>query len=178
MTAAYGLPYVVEKISDVLVARLAMASITLADPDGIAYGRARLAETPAPPRVVVVPKGGAFGGRDGAYPTNVPAAKVRRPRMSRRAEGEVHCWGRSYEEAEILLDQFCNAALDVAVGQLEFTGAQWSEEQRVVQAGEEVIFGFTVIIPIVDGPVPTQVVAAAQDEGHFITQGGGDTIAC
>jgi len=177
MTASYGFPYVVERISDVLVARLAVASITLAG-GAIEFGRDKLRDQDAPPRVVVVPKGGAFGGRDAAYPANVSAAKVRRPRMSRRAEGEVHCWGTDYEQAEILLDQFCNAALDVAVGQLEFTGASWAEETNIVQAGQRVAFGFTVIIPIVDGPVPTQVVTRTSDEGHFIQVNGSDTVAC
>jgi len=178
VTAAYGFPYVVAKISDALVARLTPAGITLAD-GAITLGRDHLREHFAPPRVVVVPRGGAFGGRDAAHPSNVTAAKRQRPRMSRRAEGEVHCWGTDYENAELLMDQFCNAALDVAVGQLEFTSASWAEETNIVQAGQRVAFGFTVIIPIVDGPVPFAPVGTRADhEGHFIGQNGVDTVAC
>lgn len=177
MSGSYGFAYVVAQLSTVLVARLAPASIILADA-GVAFGRDHLREQFAPPRVIVVPKGGPFGGRDAAFPGNVPAATLQRPRMSRRATGEVHCWGTDYDQAEILMDQFCNAAMDVAVGQLEFSGASWAEETKIAQAGQRVMFGFSCIIPIVDGAVPSQVVTGVQDEGHFITQNGGDTIAC
>ena len=179
MTAAYGFPYIVEKISDALVLRLTGTGITLADANAIGFGRDLLFEERSAPRVLVLPKGGPFGGRDAAHPSNVTAAKSQRPRASRLATGEVHCWGRTYEEAEVLLDQFCNAAMDVAVGQLQFSPASWNEETAVIVAGQEVVFGFSCIIPIVDGPVPfAPLGTTVQDEGHFITMNGHDTTAC
>lgn len=179
MTATYGFPYVVEKISDALVARLSPTSIVLADDNTISFGRDRLREQLAAPRVVVVPRGGAFGGRDAAFPGNAPAAKVQRPRMSRRAAGEVHCWGRTYEEAELLMDQFCNAALDVAIGQLEWSPASWAEETNIAQYGQRIAFGFSVIVPIVDGPVALAPVGTkVQHEGHLVLPNGTDITAC
>lgn len=179
---SYGFPAVVAAISTVLVARLATASVVLID-GGIAFGRDRLREQMAPPRVVVVPKGGAFGGRDAAGPSNVAAAKLQRPRASRMASGEVHCWGVSYEQAELLMDQYVNSCLDVAVGLSTFTSASWAEETNISQAGQRVMFGFTVVIPIVDGAIPMflptpQNPLIVQDEGHLIQMSGSDTTAC
>jgi hypothetical protein len=108
-------------------------------------------------------------GRVVCYPTNDPINPTTRiggnprARRTRMASLETHVWGpvaisqdgaidsvQSLRNAESLLNVVINAAMDLAVGTIQFSAIQWDERTAVARAGWLAILTITVEVPIVD----------------------------
>ncbi len=183
--------YVISAISDDLVARLAAKSynplVVQSGSSRVLFGREYTVENVAPPRVVVVPKGGPFSARSAANSSttqvgtkdNRNAATVQRPLWSRNAGAEVHCWGADYADAEFLGDQFIVSMQLVIPGCFRLGSGYWVEDINIVVRGQTWVFTFTCDIPVFDDTVdraPTDTTVT--HEGYIELPDGSSEQGC
>lgn len=124
-------------------------------------GGEHIAAQDAPPRIVWVPKGGAFGPVDkgGTNP---------RPLKTRNLRVEVHCWGKDYEAAEDLVNRISAAAHSVASGSMSHDNELWPEGNEQLSAlGRVIILSFTFRVPVTGRTYATVTPTAATQTPEF-----------
>lgn len=126
----------------------------LADP-GVAvdFGRAALVRHERPPRIMWVPVGGPVGvateiGRQDFGGVSARAVHERAIRC------EIHCWGRTFDETETLLENTVVALRRTALASYELGAETWQTEsedgQADLQYGALVILEAVLFLPVAD----------------------------
>lgn len=100
------------------------------------------------PRIVEVPSKDTFG-------MNVPmsSAGASRAIRTRFAGWEIHFWGATRSDTEILLHDYILAAQRQAYGTITLGSGTWNRRTRIAQRGFEYILNMTVEVPILDTPL-------------------------
>ena len=113
-----------------------------------AIGHRLAAENTSPGRVDWVPRSGTFHSpqHSGFNP---------RPLHNRETLWAVMCWGIDHDDAEAIMEIVVRGAhLALGAGGYSLESEEWSDAAKL-SAGEQVIVGINLGIPVLDRPQPT-----------------------
>ena len=113
-----------------------------------AIGHRLAAENTSPGRVDWVPRNGTFRGpqHSGHNP---------RPLHNRETLWAVMCWGIDHDDAESIMEVVIRGAhLILTAGGYSLEGEEWADAAKL-STGEQVTFGISLGIPILDRPQPS-----------------------
>lgn len=159
-----GLPDVV----DAIIADFADSGVTCP----ILYGPDHIAEHDEPPRIVIVPTGDTYGPpqyvQQNAFPLGDMADGQNPRTIATRYEGaRATIWAKGnglgasdqrsdYDALHDLINQFILSLHRVNPGNYTLSDGKTTEETRVVRLGYVYTLNFTVNVPIIDAPWPTE----------------------
>lgn len=126
----------------------------LADPNvGVLFGRAELVRHERPPRIVFVPSGGPIGATTEIGRRDIGGQSTRSIH-ERALKCEIYCWGRTFSEAETLLENTVVALRRTALASYELGAESWITEtddgQADLQYGAVVMLEAVLYLPVVD----------------------------
>ncbi len=128
--------------------------LVLADPNvEVTFGRAELVRHERAPRIMFVPVGGAVGSATEIGRQDLDDVSTR-TLHERALKCEIYCWGRTFTEAETLLENTVVALQRVALGSYELGAESWVTEtedgQADLQYGAVVMLEAVLVLPVVD----------------------------
>lgn len=188
-----GIVALVAAISADVQARLVTAGYPPLTDGAILLGRVHVLEQSAPPRIVFVPAGSAFGPRDTfnrSTRAGAPSAEMVRQTAQRAIHNdeinfEVHVWGAStppdpannFDAAQTLYQAVIQSVRAICTGNYKLSpGGEWESQKtgkaQLATLGEEFVFGLSIGTPILDQLLQTTRVSSVEATVEFL---GGST---
>ncbi len=126
-----------------------------------AFGGEHIGEHGEPPRIIWVPRGGAFGPVD-------HGGRNPKPLKTRNIRVFAHIWGKDYEATEDLLNRLAAAAHTVAGGSIDFGSEDWSQQnEQFLAHGRVVIVDFTFRVPVTAPAQQTATITSVPQTPEF-----------